>query len=269
VIQDIAGLLSDHGLMLVFANVFLTQAGVPMPAVPMMIVAGALAQEGHFGFAALLTAAIVASLLGDLPWFYAGRWYGYRILRLLCRVAVEPASCVQQTEDKLTRWGAPSLMVAKFIPGFATVAPPLAGATRLALWQFLFFSAIGAGLWAGTAIVVGAFFHLQVGSVLDWVSVAGVQALIVIGALLLLYISVKWIQRVLFLRFIRMARIQAPELKQLMESDRRPIVLDARSAAARQADPRRIPGAIPISLATGEPVIAELDGERDVVVYCS
>jgi len=267
--QDIAGLATEHGLLLVFTNVFLTQVGLPMPAVPMMIVAGALAQEGHFGFAPLFGAAIAASLLGDLPWFYAGRRYGYRILRLLCRMAVEPSSCVQQTEDKLTRWGAPSLMVAKFIPGFATVAPPLAGATRLALLQFLFFSAIGAGLWAGAAIFVGAVFHLQVESVLAWISIAGAQALMAIGALLLLYIGVKWIQRLLFIRVIRMARIHAPELKELLQSDRRPIVLDARSAAARQADPRRIPGAIPVDLSSGEPVIAGLDGERDVVVYCS
>ncbi|HSQ03071.1 MAG TPA: VTT domain-containing protein [Burkholderiales bacterium] len=267
--HDIAGLLSDHGLLFVFANVFLTQAGVPMPAVPLMIVAGALAQEGHFGFVPLLGAAIGASLLGDLPWFYAGRRYGYRILRVLCRMAVEPASCVQQTEDKLTRWGAPSLMVAKFIPGFATVAPPLAGATRLALVQFLFFSAIGAGLWAGAAILIGAVFHQQIEGVLAWLSIAGTQALLVLGALLLAYIGVKWIQRLMFIRFIRMARIEAPELKALLAGEQRPVILDARSAAARQADPRRIPGAIPVDLSSGEPVITGLDGDRDVVVYCS
>jgi membrane protein DedA with SNARE-associated domain len=267
--QDIAGLLSDHGLLFVFANVFLTQAGVPMPAVPLMIVAGALAQEGHFGFAPLLAAAVVASLLGDLPWFYAGRRYGYRILRVLCRMAVEPSSCVQQTEDKLTRWGAPSLMVAKFIPGFATVAPPLAGATRLGLVQFLFFSAIGAGLWAGAAILAGALFHSQIEGVLAWLSIAGMQALLVLGALLLAYIGVKWIQRLLFIRFIRMVRIQPPELKTLMAGDPQPMILDARSAAARRADPRHIPGAIPVDLTSGEPVSARLEGDRDVVVYCS
>ncbi len=267
--HDVAGLLTEHGLALVFTNVFLTQAGLPMPAVPLMIVAGALAQEGHFGFAALLGAAVVGSLLGDLPWFYAGRRYGYRILRLLCRMAVEPSSCVQQTEDKLMRWGAPSLMVAKFVPGFATVAPPLAGATRLALPRFLFFSAIGAGLWAGAAIFVGALFHLQVESVLAWMSIAGAQALMVLGALFLLYVAVKWVQRFLFIRFIRMARIQADELRELLRSGERPIVLDARSAAARRADPRRIPGAIPVDLSSGEAVVTGLDGERDVVVYCS
>src|SRR3990172_1263544 len=111
------GLLAQHGLALVFANVFLTQAGVPLPAIPMLVVAGAFIQEGQMSAAGVLTVTVAASLLGDTLWFAAGRRHGHRVLRTLCRVAIEPDSCVKQTESIFERWGAPSLLVAKYIPG--------------------------------------------------------------------------------------------------------------------------------------------------------
>ena len=105
---------------------------------------------------------LAASLLGDLPWYFAGRRYGYRILRTLCRIAIEPDSCVNQTETIFERWGAPSLLVAKYVPGFATVAPPLAGAMGVSLPRFIVFSAAGALLWAIVPVVAGMVFSAQV-----------------------------------------------------------------------------------------------------------
>lgn len=267
--DQITHLLSEHGLALVFANVLLTQIGVPVPAVPMLVVAGAYAQQGGFNLAAVLAVAVAGSLLGDLPWYVAGRRYGYRVLAFLCRMAVEPGICVQRTEDKLTRWGPPSLTVAKFVPGFATVAPPLAGATRLPLAAFLFYSAIGAALWAGVAVAVGALFRTQVEQVVAWIEVAGLRAGAVLAVLLGAYVGVKWAQRYLFMRVLRMARISAHELKAMMDSDTPPLILDARSEAARRADPRHIPGAIPVQLAKPEAAVAASPSERDVVVYCT
>ena len=142
--QDLNQLLAQHGLILVFANVLLTQAGIPLPAVPVLVVAGALAAQGEFSYTALLLTAVAAALLGDIPWFFAGRRYGHRVLRTLCRIAIEPDSCVKQTESIFERWGAPALLVAKYTPGFATVAPPLAGAMRLGFLSFLLFSTAGA-----------------------------------------------------------------------------------------------------------------------------
>src|SRR5690606_15677205 len=107
--EEITGLLAQHGLLLVFANVLLTQAGLPVPAVPMLVVAGALAAQGEFGYTALVLTAVVATLLGNIPWYFAGRRYGHRILSALCRIAIEPDSCVKQTESTFERWGASSL----------------------------------------------------------------------------------------------------------------------------------------------------------------
>ena len=238
---DFQNLLAQHGVALVFLNVFLTQIGAPVPAVPMLLMAGAYAQQGGFNPGAALGAAVAGSLLGDLPWYLAGRRYGYSVLNLLCRMAIEPAVCVQRTEDKLARWGAPSLMVAKFVPGFATVAPPLAGATRLPLFLFLAYSAVGAALWAGAALAAGIVFHLQVEDALAWIEVAGIRAATLLGVLLALYVGFKWTQRYLFMRVLRMARIGAEELAALMDSASPPLVLDARSATARRWSRRNSP----------------------------
>ena len=124
--QEMINLLSQHGLTIVFVNVLLTQLGAPVPAMPLLVVAGAFVAQGQLAPVPLLAVTIAASLLGDTPWYLAGRRYGYRVLRTLCRVALEPDSCVKQTENIFERWGPPSLMVAKYVPGFATVAPPLA-----------------------------------------------------------------------------------------------------------------------------------------------
>jgi len=267
--EQIASLLSEHGLALVFANVMLTQLGAPVPAVPMLVVAGAYAAQGNFSPGAALVIAVAASLLGDLPWYAAGRRYGYRILSFLCRVAVEPSTCVQRTESKLSRWGAPSLMVAKFVPGFATVAPPLAGATRLPLAAFLFYSAIGAALWAGAAIAAGVLFRAQVEQVVDWIEVAGLRAGLAVVAVLAAYVFIKWTQRVLFMRLLRMARVTAHELYGMMQSDAPPLVLDARPSSARLADPRRIPGAVPVDWDKPELAMGLAPTDRDVVIYCT
>ena len=129
--QEISALLAQYGLAFVFANMFLEQAGAPVPAVPTLMVAGALAVSSGPGVPAVVAVAVIGSLLGDLIWYVAGRIYGFRVLQLLCRISISPDSCVRDTETRFMRWGAPSLVLAKFVPGFATVAPPVAGALKL------------------------------------------------------------------------------------------------------------------------------------------
>lgn len=267
--DQIARLLSEHGLALVFVNVFLTQIGVPVPAVPVLLVAGAYLHLGELALVPLVVTAVFASLLGDLPWFVAGRRHGYRVLGFLCRVAVEPGVCVQRTEERLARWGAPSLMIAKFVPGFATVAPPLAGATRLPLATFLGYSAVGAGLWAGAAILAGVLFRHQIELAVAWIEAMGIRAATIILAVVGVYIVFKYGQRVWFMRRLRMARVTAAELRTMMSTATPPVILDARSAAARAADPRHIPGAVPVDIDKPETALIAVPPDHDVVVYCS
>ncbi len=262
-------LFAQYGILLVFTNVLLAQAGLPLPALPMLIVAGALVRDGQLSLMLVLLAAVMGSLLGDLPWYAAGRIAGYRVLRVLCRVSIEPDSCVKQTETIYERWGAPSLLVAKFVPGFSTVAPPVAGAMRLGLPSFLLYSAAGALLWAGVAVALGVIFHTQVDRVIQWLSDMGALAFAVLALAVGFYVAAKWVERWLFVRVMRMARITVDELKVLMQGHEPVIVLDVRSSTARKVDPRHIPGAVAVDIAAPEHNVGDVTPEHHIVVYCS
>jgi membrane protein DedA with SNARE-associated domain len=236
---------------------------------PMLIVAGAFVAQGQMSLAALTLATVTASLIGDTAWYLAGRRYGYRILRTLCRVAIEPDSCVKQTETIFERWGPPSLMIAKYIPGFSTVAPPLAGTLQLAFLPFLAYSAVAAVLWAGLPVAVGIAFTGEVELALAWLERMGAGAVIVIAGIVLFYALIKSLERYMLIRFLRMVRIGVPELRGLIGNAERPLVLDVRSPAARKLDPRKIPGAVAVDINAPEAAIVAVAPGRDVVVYCS
>ena len=267
--EEMTNLLAQHGLALVFTNVLLAQAGIPIPAVPILVVAGAFVSQGQIALAPLVLVSVVASLIGDTLWYVAGRRYGYGVLRTLCRVAIEPDSCVKQTENIFERWGAASLVVAKYVPGFSTVAPPLAGTMRVGLAAFLGYSAISALLWAGLPIALGAVFHTEIERALGWLADMGTGAVMVIAAAALLYIGAKTIQRYLLIRFLRMVRISAQELLELMAREPKPLVLDVRSAIARKLDPRRLPGAIAVDIEAPQSALTSVPPEREVIAYCS
>jgi hypothetical protein len=212
---------------------------------------------------------VVASLLGDLVWYVVGRIYGLRVLRLLCRVSISPDSCVRQTEDRFLRWGAPSLMIAKFVPGYATVAPPLAGALRVKFASFLGYSAISAALWAGLAAGVGMMFSSQIERLLMELEQMGGYAVVLIGVALLLFIAFKWWQRWRFFKVLRMARISVADLYRSIEQGERPVVVDVRSAGARSLDPRGIPGAVAVDIERLDEVTSQLPADRDIILYCT
>src|ERR1700686_5510317 len=201
-----------YGIPLIFINVLLEQLGAPVPAVPALIVAGALSRDGRMSSTHVLLAALVASLMADYLWFLLGRGYGYRILRTLCRISLSPDSCVRDTEARFERWGVKSLLIAKFIPGFSTVAPPLAGASGRSSLAFLFYDGVGVPLWAGSPVVAGRAFHRAIDRLLAGLENLGGWALVVVGCLLALVIAVKWAQRVHFLRQLRLGRLAPPDL---------------------------------------------------------
>ncbi len=262
-------LVLRHGTTLVFANVLLEQLGLPVPAVPTLVVAGALAADGRLSFAHLLFAAFLATVVADTLWFLLGRRYGQTILKALCRISLSPDTCVRQTEGMFEKYGLWSLLFAKFVPGYSTVAPPLAGAAGASLPRFLLFTSGGTLLWAGSALVLGSVFHGAVERVLSSLASLGGWAIVVLAAGLLLYILAKWHQRRRFYRFLRMARIPVHDLRRLMDEGQAPVVVDVRSGGARQRDPRRIPGAITIDLDDLDAHLSVLPADREIVVYCT
>ena len=205
--------LRHYGLVVVFANVLLAQIGLPLPAYPVLVVAGALSARGHHGLAALLLTSLGASLVADLLWYAAGRRYGGGVLKTLCRVSMSPDSCVRQTESIFARWGLRSLAVAKFIPGFAVIATSIAGNLRVSLSRFLLFDAIGAALWAGVAIGLGYLFYDAVTALLDALARLGRAGLWVVLGGFALFALYRWRQRRLFLRELRMARTTVHALR--------------------------------------------------------
>jgi len=262
-------LVAEYGLALVFANVLLEQLGLPIPAVPTLVVAGALAAEGELSPLAVFGVAFVACMIGDAVWYLAGRRYGRRVMKFLCRVSLSPDSCVRQTEFRFERWGRLTLVLSKFIPGLSTIAPPLAGAMRLGWPSFLLLNSLGVVIWAGVAIGAGMAFHAQINEFIVGLEGLGTLAAEAIGVLLGGYIALKWWERRRFYRALRIARIGVADLRVLMNGGRRPVVVDVRSPGARDLDPRFIPGALAMDAAEVDGRLGELPADREIVFYCT
>ena len=260
---------SPIGLSVVFLNVLCDQAGLPVPAVPTLVVAGAMAADGRLPAGAVFAVAVAACLIGDCAWYLAGRSFGGRVMNLLCRVSLTPDTCVNQTQTSFERWGAKVLLVAKFVPGLALVAPPLAGATGMGAPRFIAYSTLGAALWVGVALLGGVLLKPQIEQLLPHVAALGGAAIALILVLLLGYIAYKWWERYRFFRALSMARITAAELYASMSAGAAPVVLDVRSATAQGLQSRRIPGALHLPLREVGQQLGSLPRDRDIVLYCA
>jgi membrane protein DedA with SNARE-associated domain len=258
-----------HGVPVVLVVVFLDQIGFPIPSVPVLLMLGALAGAGRIDPFAALAAALSGSVAADVAWFELGRRRGTKVLASLCRLSLEPDTCVGRTQDLFARHGVKSLLVAKFVPGFDTVAPPLAGMLGVRLGQFVAWTAAGAALWLG---VFGGAGYLLSDRIAELA--AGAERMTgTIGwtvlALFAAYLGWKFAERQRVLRTLRMARITPEELHEMIVAGRDPVVVDARGATALELLPFVIPGA---RLITFEEIGArhgEIPRDRDVVVYCS
>lgn len=264
--NEIAGQLIAHGVPLVGLNVLLQQLGLPIPAVPTMMIAGALAVAGRLDFAPAFAISVAASLAADLVWFWAGRRYGYPVLRGLCRVSLSPDTCVRQTEGIFERWGFLSVVVSKFVPGFSTVAPPVAGALRMGTGAFVVASIGSAVLWVGAAMATGALFARQIDVALTWMEGHVAAATLVVGVLLAAYIAVKAMQRWRMARLLEGAMISVDELREALGGEAPPMVIDVGSRFA-QAERGHIPGAILLDL-DGLATRDDFPEDRDIVLYC-
>lgn len=268
--QLLLTLIEQYGLWLVFANVLALQCGLPVPAYPTLIVVGAITARGDITVPQVIAVSTAASLIADFAWYFAGARHGRRVLRLMCRLSLSPDSCVRLTENIYERWGAPSLVVAKFVPGFAAVATSMAGMVRTSLWRFMLFDTIGALLWSSVAVALGWVFRDGVNEILAVFAAAGRWGLMALIVALALFIAVKALQRYQLIRSLRMARVSVDELNDLLANEAHPLIVDVRSLSSQQQG--RIPGAIWIdSHAFDESLRAHGLIDRigqDVIVYC-
>jgi membrane protein DedA with SNARE-associated domain/rhodanese-related sulfurtransferase len=264
---DLTQALAQNGAWLVFLNVLLQQLGLPVPAVPTLIAAGSLL-AGFADFSGLLAAAVLASALADAIWYLAGRGFGYRVLSALCRLSLNPASCVNQTEARFVRWGLWSLVVAKFIPGFSTVAPPIAGALRMPLPGFLGAAVLGAALWAGLALLGGLLLHDQIGTVLALAVRHGLEALLAFAVLVLVWLSWKFWQKRIFELRAAIPHLDIDALLAAMRSAEPPLLLDLRGESLR-SETGAIPGARIATYDSLATAVADWPRDALVVTLCA
>jgi membrane protein DedA with SNARE-associated domain/rhodanese-related sulfurtransferase len=250
-------------------NVLLDQIGLPVPAVPTLVVAGAIAARGEMSLPALFLGSVLACLAADCGWYWVGERYGIRVLKALCKISLEPDSCVSQTQTRFERWGINSLVIAKFVPGLAIIAPPMAGVLRVGWPRFVFLSACSAFLWVGVGLGAGVVFQSQIERLLEQLSQFGSIAGVGIVILLACYIAYKWWERRRFYRMLRMARISVGDLYGLIQAGTSPLIIDVRSITARALEPRWIPGALHVPLQDVARHLKELPRDRDIILYCT
>jgi membrane protein DedA with SNARE-associated domain/rhodanese-related sulfurtransferase len=261
--------LLQHGYMVLLGWVFAEQIGLPLPSMPLLLAAGALAGTGHLSLFASLMYAVLAAVAADFIWYYLGRRKGIRVLQLLCKISMEPDSCVRRTEGVFAKRGARSLLIAKFFPGLSTVAPPLAGVFHMRAHRFLIYDGLGSILWAGTFLGLGYAFSGQIERIADHLENLGGGLLVLVVGAFAAYIGYKFYARQHFLRELRIARITVDELKKKMDAGESVVIVDLRHSIDFEADPETIPGALRIDAKELEQRYDQLPREREVVLYCT
>lgn len=261
--------LLTYGYLLLFGWVLAEQIGLPLPAAPILLAAGALSAEGQMSFAAALLAGLAGATAADSAWYVIGRRYGHRMLRRLCKMSMEPATCVRRTQESFGRRRGTTLLVAKFVPGLATLAPPVAGQNGMSFGAFLLYDVLGSVLWLGTMLAAGRAFgdllkrntHL-----LDW---AGRFS----GALLVLGVAGFFLWRLgrrrMVLKELAAARVEPEELKARLERGEEVFIVDLRHPLELLPEPYTLPGARHFSPDMLAARHLEIPRDREIVLYCT
>lgn len=265
--QELQPLIERYGPALLFLNVLLEQLGLPIPAYPALIVAGALALQGHgVSLGEALAVATLACLIADTAWYFAGRRYGGFLLRSICRVSLSRDSCIRQSQSLYLRIGPRALLISKFLPGAGALSTSLAGMTGTPLRRFLGYDFAGSALWVGSALLLGAIFSDTVDSLLGWLHDYATRGLLLLLAAFALFIAWRlWQRYSLLRRTARIPRISVEELRERLDQGDTPLILDVRAEAGEDG----IPGAIPMTLDTPLDGLADSLGQADVVIYCA
>ncbi|HEX2012569.1 MAG TPA: DedA family protein/thiosulfate sulfurtransferase GlpE [Roseateles sp.] len=268
--RELLDLLIAHGVLLVFLVTLAARAGAPLPAAPLLVVAGGLAAEGQLSGLASLAVAVLANIAGDAVWFVAGRRHGHRVMKLLCRISLSPDACVRQSEGLIVRWGGRALLAAKFLPGVSVVAAPMAGALGMSWKRFVAYDFVAGLLWSGAFLLLGLMLSDQIQQVLDMLAGAGLAALVALLLIIAGLILRRLWRRIRFARRTRGHRITVDEAAALLkDGELAPLFIDVRAAGELAVDPRRIPGALLLELDQMKARADSLPRDRELVLYCN
>jgi membrane protein DedA with SNARE-associated domain len=258
-----------YGYPALFGGMVIEQFVPPLPGEPLLLGAGALAGNGRLSVWLAAALAVAGTAVGDLVWYEVGRLGGHRVLKWMCRLSIEPDSCVRNGEDTLARRGASALLIAKFVPGLNSIGQPLAGALGMPRRRFLIFDLLGAVLWVGLYVGLGFALHDQLAEAALLADRLGGWAIAIVAGAIGLYLGIKVTRRQLFLRELRIARISPEVLEAKLRANEPVFVVDVRHELDVQAQPTMIRGAVHITPAALEQGNVTLPQDREVVLYCS
>jgi membrane protein DedA with SNARE-associated domain/rhodanese-related sulfurtransferase len=252
----------------VFLAVLLAQAGLPIPAFPTVLVAAALGSRSVYDLVAIIVAGIAGGLIADLGWFAASRRHGRRFLSFLCKISLSPDSCVRQTETLYARIGSLSLVFAKLVPGLGIVSIALAGIEGISMLEFTALDIVGEGLFVGAAVLLGTLFQTAIFAVIATLANLGTLGLALAAGALAIYVLARWWQRHAFIRQLRMDRISADELADMIDRGETPVIIDVRPHYVRVRE-GIIPGALFAHPADAQASLTSFPRDAEIIVYCS
>ena len=261
--------LVEHGYVVIFVWVFLDQAGLPLPAVPVLLAAGVLVGMGEMTLVPVIALIVAASIPIDLFWYWLGRLRGFRVLHLLCILSLEPDYCVRDTENLFKKLGPISLVIGKFVPGLQTLAPPMSGLTGVSLATFLLLDTLGALLWAGLFVGLGYYFHTEVEQVVNFATEFGLAAGIAVGLVVLGFFAYKIITRQRFVHSLRMRKLTPKDVYERMEKGDDMYIIDLRHDYDVKALPYLLPNALRVPMETIEQHAEHIPKDRDILLCCN
>jgi membrane protein DedA with SNARE-associated domain/rhodanese-related sulfurtransferase len=235
----------------------------------MLLAAGALAGTHRMNLGMAIGLAVLGAVISDSMWYELGRLKGVRVLQFLCRISLEPDSCVRRTQVSFTRNGPRVLLGAKFIPGLNAMAAPLSGIIRMGWAKFLLFDTIGALAWVGAFTITGYAFSGELERVAAQAAYLGEGLLFLLVAAFAGYILWKFYNRQKFLRKLKIARITPEELKEKMDAGEDILVVDLRHSLDFDANPETIPGALHVDAAELEEAAEVIPRDREIVLFCA
>ena len=265
-VTELIHVVERHGYALLFCWVLAEQGALPIPSLPLLIAVGALIRTGRMHAGAAVACCLAGALAADVVWFYFGRTRGKRVLRFLCRVSLEPDSCVRQTENAFLKHGLNTLLIAKFVPGLNAVAAPLAGDSGVGVARFLAIDSLGIVIWSGAYLGLGYLFSNQVEDALSYAQRLGSGVLILVLGLFGAWILWKYVQRRRFLKKLEGARITPEELRDRLDAGEDVFVVDLRSAL--DGELTSVPGAIRVSAGDLAAMTKEIPRNREIILYC-
>ncbi|HLI62370.1 MAG TPA: VTT domain-containing protein [Terriglobales bacterium] len=258
-----------YGYALLFVWVLIEQGGLPIPATPLLLAAGALAGQGRMSLPLVVVAATAGCVGADIFWYLIGKRRGGTVLNVLCRIALEPDSCVRRTEGAFAKYGPRTLLVCKFIPGLNTAAPALAGMVGVPYPRFIVFDVLGGLLWTVAYSLLGFVFSKQLDRIARDAHLLGGWLVVLFAAVLVAYVFYRWRERRSFLEQVQGDRITPQELKQQLDSGKQPVIIDLRHPLDVLTDPRTLPGALPISPEELPSRSREITRDGEIVLFCT